>query len=145
MLLQCSSRVTCCYYVVCSLLVVTVGLFLIYRTNCWKKRDSFLFYSILFYSILFCSILFYSILSYPILSYPILFCSILFYSILFYFILFYSILFYPILFYSILFYSFIFCSINLIYNLEWNTAVISGVSFQMVHGYVRHLLFLLSF
>ena len=34
----------CCCYVACSLLVVTAGLFLIHCTNCWKKKDSILFY-----------------------------------------------------------------------------------------------------
>ena len=37
----------CCCYAACSLLVVTVGLFLIYCTNCWKNKDSILFYSTL--------------------------------------------------------------------------------------------------
>ena len=37
----------CCYYVACSLLDVTARLFLIHCTNCWKKKDSILFYSIL--------------------------------------------------------------------------------------------------
>ena len=32
----------CCYYVACSLLVVTAGLFLIHCRNCWKKKDSIL-------------------------------------------------------------------------------------------------------
>ena len=48
MLQWCYSTVAgrqCSYNVVCSLLVVTVRLFLIHCTNCWKMNDSILFYS----------------------------------------------------------------------------------------------------
>ena len=49
-MLQCCYRVVaglqCCYYAAYSLLVVTVELFLIYCTNCWKNKDSILLYTL---------------------------------------------------------------------------------------------------